>query len=544
MNINNIKSQKSAWGAITIILTLWMALITNFSGKFSREDGNFAFIDPFHQGEYFAVGQSILSSNLLSPPLTIHGALDFVPSMITAHIFGDDRNFLATYGLYAFLGTLSVMLLWAINKSLSTANRQLPVVMALSLMGVSTVGYRDLLLLLSILMFHVLRTCTLSRNERVLMNLVFGITVALGLHWCFDRGITAAVSLGVALLVLVTRDKYNLISLASFSSTMLLLSGVHEIFSLNSLVENVLVLTQTSEQWRYELSSSTLTLIMFACLTNLLALTAYWHSHIASSTINQEVGEAIALTLMTVLLLKIGTNRADIQHINWALWVPGLLALRINQSNFTCRRLFAWLAWALLGLGLMVSVKFKSYAPALIAAALLHEFAAPKATWLQRHASSALRSVMIVSLAALIAVSFKRINNFDYAWLRALPSEQTNWKTVQPAIKWVASELIRTHSQCVFDLTNNGVINGLTKLPACSRFTYPVYATVAYEGELIKSLINANPPIIVYSSTFWSYKIDGRSMKDRFTKLDKLILEKYLVENCYEGYCLRYHVGI
>ncbi len=94
--------------------------------------------------------------------------------------------------------------------------------------------------------------------------------------------------------------------------------------------------------------------------------------------------------------------------------------------------------------------------------------------------------------------------------------------------------------ECVFDLSNNGVINGLVRRPSCSRFTYPVYAGPHHESILISDLRDASPRALVYSSTYWSYNIDGRDMRKRFPELDKFILKNYPKEECSHGYCVRY----
>lgn len=38
----------------------------------------------------------------------------------------------------------------------------------------------------------------------------------------------------------------------------------------------------------------------------------------------------------------------------------------------------------------------------------------------------------------------------------------------------------------------------------------------------ITDLGKADPPLIIYSSDYWSYTIDGRSMRDRYSKVGRL----------------------
>jgi len=127
-----------------------------------------------------------------------------------------------------------------------------------------------------------------------------------------------------------------------------------------------------------------------------------------------------------------------------------------------------------------------------------------------------------------------------YYWLAQITDPPRNGLLVDKGIQWVSAELSKAGSNCVFDLSNNGVINGVTALPACTKYTYPVYATQRYEGDMIQELQQRNPPIIVFYSTYWPFSIDGKSMHDRFPELKNYLLKTYQYEKCNFGYCLRY----
>jgi hypothetical protein len=89
-------------------------------------------------------------------------------------------------------------------------------------------------------------------------------------------------------------------------------------------------------------------------------------------------------------------------------------------------------------------------------------------------------------------------------------------------------------------MSNNGVINGITELPSCSRSVYIVYATRAYEASIIGDLMTKKPETIISSTSFWSYAIDGHPMHLRFPELNEFILKNYPVEECKFDYCVRY----
>jgi hypothetical protein len=109
-----------------------------------------------------------------------------------------------------------------------------------------------------------------------------------------------------------------------------------------------------------------------------------------------------------------------------------------------------------------------------------------------------------------------------------------------PGVRWTAERLKETPTRCIFDMSNNGIINALAKLPTCTEFIYPVYASPKHESIMLDQLRVASPPIVVYTSTYWSYSIDGRSMAQRFPNLDKYLRVHYPFEECMHGYCVRF----
>ena len=81
-------------------------------------------------------------------------------------------------------------------------------------------------------------------------------------------------------------------------------------------------------------------------------------------------------------------------------------------------------------------------------------------------------------------------------------------------------------------MSNNGVINGILNLPSCTKYSYLVYASKNYEANIIEDLQIKRPEVIIYSTKFWSYAIDGKPMYSRFIELNKYILNAYPYEEC------------
>lgn len=58
---------------------------------------------------------------------------------------------------------------------------------------------------------------------------------------------------------------------------------------------------------------------------------------------------------------------------------------------------------------------------------------------------------------------------------------------------------------------------------------------------LKETFINNQPNAVVYSSDFWSYKIDKKKMSDRYPILNKTLLESYRNKTCEFDYCILYN---
>jgi hypothetical protein len=87
---------------------------------------------------------------------------------------------------------------------------------------------------------------------------------------------------------------------------------------------------------------------------------------------------------------------------------------------------------------------------------------------------------------------------------------------------------------------NVGLVHAVAGLPACSRFTYLVYAGPQHEGQLMAALQRTAPQALLYQANFWSYAIDGRAMNVRFPALDALIRRDYPRQVCQYDFCIRF----
>lgn len=505
--------------------------------------------DPFHHGEYFAAASSLMADQYGLQPLTIHGALDFIPGVIAQTLFGREAYFFPTWLIYQLLsfsaGIIFLGIIFEITKKIKNNS---VILLASALLAPSLVGYRDTALLISIYLYLLIQHKNFPRIN-VLLEVCFGFIVAFGLFWSFDRGIAGVASMGVACIIHAYKNRLYLLSLGIFVIAVMLLAYIAHQFSLENYWTNIKILIDTSSQWSYGWKADTIILTAFLGFSNVIVswLLISWNINSKRSIIN--FANSIFFIILSLFLFKIGSNRADIYHILTGLWGPLLggfywyskesrfeitLSQKVGLSMFCIFAVFLFKRYGIIPLIPVIPIT------ALIAIGLLTTtLPAGRSLTLTRFISTTL---LVPLFAALYSIS-DGMSEGRYKWMGYFMSRPSNTELATDGIRWASQELLNSGSRCIFDLSNSGVINGLTNLPSCSRFVYPVYATQRYEEEIIDSLKIKLPNAIVYSSTNASYRIDGKSMPVRFPNLDKFLLREYTNEKCSFGYCVRYLPG-
>lgn len=511
--------------------------------------------DPFHQGEYFAVLATLLGNGVDFLPLSIHGALDYLPGLVALQFSSAEYHFFPTWLLYRCLdlvaGFLFVLLAFDFLRGKPHA---IKVMIAIAAMSSMLVGYRDVMLLLAIHLYF-LAAKEQYPVRRYLLESAFGLVVALGVFWSFDRGLAGALSLGLACLVHAYYARRYVLAMVIFFTTLVGIGFFSPWFSLAGYIDNLRFLAATSSQWSYGWALRPATLTIFLVLLNALVIMLFFYSRkVFARTPNNGLierdgiiflADGLFLIVLSIFLMKIGSNRADMQHVLMGCWGPLLAVLywygrapaevtgRVLSEHALKRAVIFFLVCAVLA-GLRIRVALPLLA--VLAIFLIAETTAKRDVYMTR---ILIFVATFPLLAALLAVS-KGYQHGDYDWLRYVFAPPANATLVPDGVGWASQTLQESGAPCVFDMANNGVINGLTGLPACTRFTYPVYANRDYEVEIIDALRRRPPPAIVYSTTFWSYDIDGKAMPARFPVLDVFLRRTYADEKCAQGYCIRY----
>ena len=501
MSVSDNKARTgAALGIVSLAILAWVTWHKHFNL------GTGVITDPFHKGEHYAALATLFGETTNFIPITIHGGLDFIPGWLALLFFGHGHYFFPTEFAFSLLNSASALLLFSIvfyltrdwNKSRYFI---LPVAAALSPL---LVGYREPFLLSALFLYFILHDKPYG-SRRLLLEAALGGVLAINLLWSFDRGIAGVLAIGAAGLISAYSRKRHILTIVVFLLLFAGISMASPVFSPGHLFDNVRFLTQTSSQWSYPMQGEVLfnsSLVFLLCLTSLYALVTTLPRPI-------RLGEVMALHVMLgiliVLFTKIATNRADVNHLVMGLWIPAIAYLAIQNDNPTAVRK-------------QIYFVFNS----LLVAVIAYSFFVPHYQKFTQDIKDA-----------------NAISSRDH-WLHKSHASLSDTEMSLPGIRWVVDELRQAQATCIFDLSNHGIINGLSQLPTCSRFSYLVYATPRFETEILTTLQQKNPPVIIYSTEHWSYQIDGNSMKERLPRLDRYIKENYPTEKCNLGYCLRF----
>lgn len=509
---------------------------------------SFPVLDPFHNGEFVAAAMAVLhNAPFKGDPFTMHGAADIFPAL-AANLFGSGPEHLIAYTLviYPFLALLSVILtmLAALQIAVRLGGNQLLIVPFLVLVPFA-VGWRDLFFVLSLSIFTELVCRKEDQRGSVAIQIIFGVVIAAGTYWSFNRGVAALLAFGPVTLWLTLQDHRFLISISTALVSFVFIGSSLPGISVVGYAENLLMLFETSSQWEYlpslsgyAKSAALLTGVVASSAAALVALRK-------RGSERHRIALTFALLTSSAVYAKIGLGRIDSYHIIMAAWLPLLItsvSLRWDPTPLPQ-------GWArrpiLLSLTVLASTTLfyfahDKHAVLMLLATFLIILGASISAKGRFGVGTAL-AVLVVSSAA--SAPLVGLNNFvrgDFDWLVSLNALPSNDIAVTREVLWTAESIDKSGAACVFDLANTGLVNAVAGLPSCSRFTYPVYADADFENRLISDLIAADPPVIVYRSDYWSYSIDGRPMSERFPAVNALVQQLYPREDCNLGVCLRY----
>lgn len=545
MNLFNTE-RRPLWIALILTLLGWAMAFLPFPTDYLH--------DSFHFGEYFAA-QASLATGQAPFPLVIHGLLDILPASFWSALT-PGHDFFPTWLTYRLLELLAALLgvlsLWVLGAG------RFPAWFYLAAFGLSAcLGYRDVLLVGATVTFLLLLRRSQPATDWKLPTLFVALVTA-NLFWSLDRGL---VGLGALLLPYIADVFWVRPSRAGQKALLTLpvtgaLLGLF--FTPGQYLENVMVMVRTSAQWRFHTSNAGQLQVLFSALTltfiGLLLLSVR-----AGGWQRLPLLKAVSITILTLMMTRLAINRADVFHLASVVWPLMLVGLSFQWTSVD-RRLFSLSALRLpaLCLLLIIIIYRKTVGlnplPLLLGdpigpgylAGLLSLALVPNLLPSRTQLSELIKRLTLAVVIALTSLNVARVvhgNNGNFSWTAHLMDWPADRTWVDPDTQVTAARIAPLPPGCLLDMTNNGLLLALSGRPACSRFTYLVYANQSYETELLDTIKAKQPPFIVYSSPHWAYRIDGRPMSERLPALNRYLLQAYPVQQCRRGICLRFKVA-
>ncbi len=472
-------------------------------------DSNFL----FHEGEYVGLLHHMRSfyNGEIGFPLLIHGAMDYIPSIIASSIYDDNHVIVGTRAINTILVWFSwIFFLDVCNSMISNKANQRILWMAFViviffiisprfnsfalLIQQSFLGSRDVFLIFSIWCFVKLADVMGVMRQRLFL-IAGTCSAVIALFWSYDRGIIALTFIFVIFVAeIIKKEKIKILFfLISVISTLLLLQYLNVVGSLADNVGNIFYWARSSKEvFGIKLLQSDhkslviATLLILFCIGSIVIVVKEWS--VSAGKFRYII---VGLVLAQILLLQTIFNRPGMPRLTWAIWPSILLMLFIISRKYTIDLPFKY-------------VKSKS----------LQDFS----FFTKIHLSIFFLVIFFMS------PSFWSYGSF----IKNAIKPKSDSEIVPPEILGLSGIINKYGDKCVFGWVNEGVISLISKKRFCTRYQYAIYVSKAEEEELLRQIIIESPAVVVFDVGGNSMtNVDNRSMESRLPKVNKFIVDNY-----------------
>lgn len=500
--------------------------------------------DPFHHGEFFAAYSS-LRSNVDFFPLAIHGGMDFFPAYIAHWLSAEEYYVYLTRIIYLvlqFFACVMMLLLLVIHV------KNLIISVAAAFLIPYFIGYRDFSIVILLFTFFFVTKYSL-KNKKTGLFVLLGVIGALNFIFSSNRGVFGTVAIGAGVFAWCFYDRRYIFSIIAYVLGVASVIYVSFFWIKFNPVENILYFKETTAQWEYSDTGYTVLLKSWVALAIFLSYSLNIIQFKLCGSQKRDIPNLIVLGLLSIFYYQIASYRADYFHLimSFTILLLNVFYWLSRHEYYASKSSFQEnIVLILLFILAMLSSKFGAHTSTPLSFVILYAFLIGNNLdfWklvIQKNAKYVTVILFLVFSSLLVRSISKNYNNGDYAWLANSPTKTSNSSIVNDSMNWISNQLVSRGASCVFDLSNNGLINAVTGLPACTRFSYLVYASAEDQSEIIRALENDKPKAVVYSTSFWSYSIDGKPMNERFPVLDNYLVSAYKQQTCDFGYCIRHN---
>lgn len=477
--------------------------------------------DHFHEGEYVGLVAHLLAyfHGETGFPLVIHGAMDYVPSLIAYAMRGDDRLIVTTRALNTLISAVNLFLLLLMINVVTKrsgwprASRLLLMISVPIVLFVPTadavqlhqrpLNPRDLFVVsfLAVLLAYE-RQAQLSR--RMLLAALLGIVGACAPFWSYDRGLVVFAALTLAGVSLAALRRYADATVL-FAACVLTLAMAHATRIGGTLPEywhNLSYWLRNAGAWTSPVATDSqgIAIVFLACTAAVSA--ALLHCATREWRCGNHVFAVFVATLLLfeVALLRVGLTRGDLPHLFFSFWLSGFCVVvvlgRVYRPVIAVRLAARPSGWSdRVGPFVLLPLMFLCWQSA---------GPLPKQLTLREMANS-------IPRALFYGRSDDQLID-DTGFLEAMAV----MKTLAP--------------RCMLAWSNTGTVAAFARTPACGDVLYPVYVRGSEEPAYLSKLRADPPSAVIYNPSFWAHRVDGIAMEDRLPGVAALLRTQYVVK--------------
>lgn len=480
------------------------AFSTNISHLIS--DSNYL----FHEGEYVGSLWSIRSFYIGESafPLLIHGAMDYIPSVIASLIYGDDRIIVGVRGI----NTAIVWICWAVFLDLCylfslKSNRLLWSAIALVvfillapifrsqalIVQVSFLGVRDLFVILTVWCFVQYNIAINLLRIRIL--LILGtISAVTALFWCYDRGIMTLSFLAMIFVGMLVKKKFLDVAILILTACLFLLTLEYvKIFgSLAGNIYNIIYwIMNSTEVFGTYTSYDKRSLIISTLLILLLMATIFTAFTERFYKDKENLFLISGIFIIQIGLFKTVMNAPEMPRLTWFIWPSILMIIYFSSRKMADFRMDFKLSFSRT---ISFSITYKIYF-----------------------------LIFIICIFSLSAVS-----HVYGSFFKNLIHPKLDIEIVPKEVNELSELLRKNNDACVLGWVNEGVITLMSKKRSCTQSPYAVYVSKDEELKYLQQIKNDPPSAVVFDVGGDSVMfVHGRHMESRLPNVNKFIQDNY-----------------
>ena len=484
-------------------------------------------LSAFHIGELFPSNIYMGNGAVAGSPITVHGALDFIPAWIAGVIFPGEAHTYATITIMAVCVIVAQMLFILLLAGLLPRNRSLlPLMFVIGLIASQTVHYRDLGLILSIYMFYLSFECPPGRRQLTLL-VATGFSTYIAFLWSWNRGVPGLIAVSIAMFILAMRGRRQYwLGLVAIVATSLVLAILFPVFSLGTILDNLRILSRVSESTSYDwtMDGGMRTRIGFfgIYLAAAISMAIYLIKRPRGSW---KYAQASLWGVLLIACIKIGIDRFDWQHQMPSVWVclavlvvsgPSVASVMHQTSFIFASAIFLVALWLCIG---------SSHPLVVLLAALA--LSSLSVSWPITEMTAVWTLLCLFTLVTHLGFA----NSFRLGDPVELVQRFSTGPELSTSQRWLLAQV--ADQPCLVDLTYRGMISELTQVPSCFRFGSLSWVPESSQLELIKNVQTQSPNIIVWPKNY------GTSLAEPSNLFIRWVEVNYPRVKCMEDECIR-----